>query len=274
MGLIVVVAGAALVAILLPITLLLRFCLVRVHASQALLVYPPGREPRVSFSGALVMPFHGHELVDLSAKEVVLDHRGRSSLRCKDHLRADVVFAVTLAIRPTAEDVTRAARALRSERTHDATAVHERFASTLDAALTEVISKADYDELFSRRVEIEERFVEMLGEDLDGYTVRGAHFREVAQTPIDVLDRSDVLDAVAIRKLTERTGAENARTRELREALVRAEGNAQLASAMERATEERAGGYRSDTAAAEARLEALELELEEARRVLAALRGK
>jgi uncharacterized membrane protein YqiK len=270
-----VLAFGVMLLVLVGLVVVLRFALVHTRASEALVMYAPGREPRVSFRGGLVLPFQSHEIVDLSAKELVLERRGRSSLRCRDSLRADVVLSVSVAVNPTSEDVIHAARALGHGKTHDLEAVRQRFAAKLGAALDEVALAVDYDDLFSRRVEIEDRFVEAIGRDLDGFAVREAHFREVAQTPLESLDPRDVHDAVAIRKLTERAGAENLRTRELREALVRNELDAELATAEARAAAQRAeSGYRSDVAAAEARVAAMKTDLEEAERLLDALRGK
>lgn len=273
-----VVFGVALgvvLVVLVGIAAMLKLSLVHTRASEALVVYAPGREPRVSFRGGLVLPFQAHEIVDLSAKELVLERRGRSSLRCRDSLRADVVLSVSVAVNPTSEDVIHAARALGHGKTHDLEAVRQRFVAKLGAALDEVALAVDYDDLFSRRVEIEDRFVEAIGRDLDGFAVREAHFREITQTPLESLDPQDVHDAVAIRKLTERAGAENLRTRELREALVRSELDAELTTAEARAEAKAAeSGYRSDLAAAEARVAAMRADLEEAERLLDALRSK
>ena len=273
MGLVAVAFGAMVVSLGL-FALIVRFSLVQVRASEALVVYAPGREPQVSFKGRLVLPFQSHEVVDLSAKEIVLDRRGRSSLRCCDRLRADVVFAASLAVNPTAEDVLLAARALGAGRTCELLAVQERFATKLGAALAEVVLQVDYDALVSRRVEVADRFIDVVGRDLDGYTLREAHFREVAQTPIELLDRHDVHDAAAIRAVTERAALESERTRELREAVVRNENGAAVEAAARRvAATHAASGSRDDLAAAEARVEAMRDDLAEAEGLLAALRG-
>ena len=273
-GIVVVVVGMMLVAMGLG-ALVVGRGFVRVGASEALVVHGARPEPKVSFTGMLVLPFQSHERVDLSVKELVIERRGRDSLRCRDQLRADVVVAVSVAVSPTTDDVLRAARSLGAARTADDGAVRGYFESRLVTALAEVVRAVDYDALIDRRGEVADRFVEVVGKELDGYEVREAHFRLVEQTPLDVLDPNDILDAVAIRTITERAGPENARTREILLERRRAEADASLAAAEARATDSRGeGGYRSDVAATAARVDALEGELDEARRVLEALRGK
>ena len=174
----VAVGGMLVVIVLLAI--LLKVSLVHVRASEALVVYAPGREPRVSFRGMLVLPFHTHEIVDLSAKELVLERRGEDAPRCRDGARADLKLVVRLGVNPTSEDVLLAARALGSGRTGDVEAVRARFAAKLGAALDDVVTKVDRADVYSRRVELEDRIIEAVGRDLDGYVVHEAHLRDAA----------------------------------------------------------------------------------------------
>ena len=232
-----VAVGAMLVVIVL-LAILLKFSLVHVRASEALVVYAPGREPRVSFRGMLVLPFHTHEIVDLAAKELVFERRGKAAVRCRDGARADLTLAVRLGVNPTSEDVLRAARALGSGRTGDLEAVRARFAAKLDASLDDVVTKVDLAELSSRRMEVEDRILDVVGHDLDGYVVHEAHLRDAAPTP------PEPSDAAAAR------GGESAGA-----------GNPD-------------GGYRDAIASAEARVDALRADLDEAEKHLAALRTK
>lgn len=272
-GIVVVVVVTMLVAMGLG-ALVVGRGFVRVGASEALVVHGARPEPKVSFTGMLVFPFQSHEVVDLSVKELVIERRGRDSLRCRDQLRADVIVAVSVAVSPTTDDVLRAARSLGAARTADDGAVRGYFESRLVTALAEVVRAVDYEALVDRRGELADRFVEVVGNDLDGYTLREAHFRLVEQTPLEVLDPDDILDAVAIRKITERAGPEKARTREILVERRRADAAVDLARSTESLAGSRAdSGYRSDVAAAEARVVALEEELDEARSTLEALRG-
>lgn len=230
--------GGMLVVIVL-LAIFLKFSLVHVRASEALVVYAPGREPRVSFRGMLVFPFHTHEVVDLSAKELVFERRGKTALRCRDGARADLTLVVRLGVNPTSEDVLRAARALGSGRTGDLESVRARFAAKLGAALDDVVTKVDFAELSSRHMEVEDRLLDVVGRDLDGYVVHEAHLRDAAPASPEPPDAGAAPPP----------------------------GASAAAASTER-------GYRDAIASAEARVDALRADLDEAERLLAALRTK
>lgn len=253
--------GITLVAMV-GMALLVLKSLVRVRASQALIRHGVGRdhrEPQVSFTDTLVLPFQSAELVDLSTHELVVDRRGSAGLRCRDDLRVDVVVRVKLRVNPTAEDVLRAARRLKAENTGVPAVLAHHFEGRFATALATLARACDLQQLLSHRDELSDKVLDVVGTDLDGYAVDSLDVAVLAQTPLEALDPSDVLDAVASRKIAERTGAEKATADALRK------GRANESAARE-------SGHRNELAAAESRVAALSEELDDAKRVLEALR--
>lgn len=244
---------------------------VRVRASQALILrgLGAGAEPRVTFTDTLVLPLHSHELVDLSRHELVITRRGPSALRCRDNLRANVVATVALRVNRAASDVLRAAERLRAEGTADPEAIAARFEGDFASALAAVAREVTYAQLATEREALAARVREAVGDDLDGYVVDALHLREVSQVPLAELDPDDVLDAEAIRAIRASTEPLKGRERGARAQAKRA--HVEAAGGERGPTSHPPGGYRSDVAAAEARVVALEQELAEAKRTLAAL---
>ena len=263
-----VLASAGALGCLSVTGVLLARARVRVRASQALIRRGLGAtEPRVTFTDTLVLPIHSHELVDLSRHELVLTRRGPSALRCRDNLRANVVATVALRVNRTASDVLRAAERLRAEGTADPEAIAARFEGDFASALSAVAREVTYTQLATEREALAARVLETVGDDLDGYVVDALHLREVSQVPLSELDPDDVLDAEAIRAI--RALGEPARERGARAQAKRA--HVEAAGGERGPSSRPPGGYRSDVAAAEARVVALEQELAEAKRTLAAL---
>ena len=167
---------------------------------------------------------------------------------------ADVVLAVSLRVNATKDDVIRAARCLEAKSTFDPGAIARRFEARFLSLIVAAVRELDFENLVSRRDDIADK---VIGSDLDGYVVDGLHFRELAQTPLASLDPNDILNAVAIRKITKRTGTENARSNEIRQKRDVAEVVSALSTGTPKsANAQVASGYRDEIAAAEARVAA------------------
>ncbi len=67
---------------------------VKVPQGTALIINDLGQIPRVSFTGALVLPvIHKKEFMKISLLTLEIDRRGKDGLICKDNLRADITVA-------------------------------------------------------------------------------------------------------------------------------------------------------------------------------------
>jgi uncharacterized membrane protein YqiK len=177
-----------------------------VGAGEALVVEQAGAPTRVCFGGAPVLPVvQRAEVLDLSARKVVVERRGRQGLSCRDGIRVDVraTFLVKVERRP--EDVLRVAREVgcaRANRVEEVQALlEERFACVLANAA----STFNFDELVGDRSLFIDHVMMEAGDELLGFKLEKVSLGRLEQTPLDQLDPTNVLDARGILKLTERS---------------------------------------------------------------------
>ena len=63
----------------------------QVDQGHALIVNKMGKEPKVTFTGAIVLPIvNKMEVMDLSVKTIHVARRGKEGLICMDNIRADI----------------------------------------------------------------------------------------------------------------------------------------------------------------------------------------
>lgn len=225
----VIVATVAALVVLGGVLLVLARCYVKVPSGQALLIQGSRREPLVTFGAALVPPIVSHgELVDCSSKVIVVRREGKNAIRCHDKIRVSIHAELRVRVRPVSEDVRRAARSLGAARTFDTEAVAALFSGKFADALATVIAHFDYDALIRDRDEVRDKVILVIGTDLEGFQLDDLALVEIAQVPVEMLDRDDIHDAEAIRTITERTGAEHARTMEIKRHMREQEAQARL----------------------------------------------
>jgi uncharacterized membrane protein YqiK len=214
--LIVILVPVAMLVLAVPLlALVISKWFVRVPAGQALLVRPHSGPARVSFTGQLVMPFVATaELVDLTTKRILVTRHGRTAPRCRDNIRVNVTAHFMIGVNPVADDVLKAAQAMGAARVAEEGALSEVFEGRFISALATVVATFHYDELARNREELTDRIIQVLGTDLDGYTLKDLAIVTIEQVPIEQHDPKDLLDAEAIRVLTERTAQEALRTSE------------------------------------------------------------
>src|SRR5690606_5458909 len=75
----------------------------------------------------------------------------------------------------------------------------------------------DFEALYTMRQEFKDEIVKVIGQDLNGYTLEDVAIDFLEQTPLEVLDPSNVLDSVGIKKITQITTVENIATEDLRQ---------------------------------------------------------
>lgn len=183
----------------------------RVEPGTALLLQQTGaREPKVVFeSGALVLPFLAKaDVIDLSVKRIILDRRGKDGLVCRDCIRADVAVTFLVRINRTVEDVLKVANTVGCSRAADQASLEDLFTAKFADALKTVARALDFEELTQERERFKDQVIALIGRDLNGYVLDDAAIDHLEQTPIELLDPGNVLDAQGIKKiksLTERT---------------------------------------------------------------------
>ncbi|WP_395365929.1 flotillin family protein [Streptomyces sp. YH02] len=201
------------VALLFAVTRLFR----KVEQGKALIVSKM-RKVDVTFTGQVVLPvLHKAELMDISVKTIEISRTGRDGLICRDNIRADIRISFFVRVNKTVEDVIKVAQAIGTQRASDKETLQELFNAKFSEALKTVGKQLDFTDLYTKREELRFRIIEIIGIDLNGYSLEDAAIDYLEQTPLSQLDPGNILDAQGIRKITELTAVENVRTNEFRQ---------------------------------------------------------
>ncbi|UFQ18919.1 MULTISPECIES: SPFH domain-containing protein [Streptomyces] len=212
LGIGVSVAAVLLIVIVLLFTVTRLFR--KVEQGKALIVSKM-RKVDVTFTGQVVLPvLHKAEVMDISVKTIDIMRTGRDGLICRDNIRADIRISFFVRVNKTVEDVIRVAQAIGTARASDQNTLQELFNAKFSEALKTVGKQMDFADLYTKRDELRDRIIQVIGTDLNGYSLEDAAIDHLEQTPLNQLDPSNILDAQGIRKITELTAVEHVRTNE------------------------------------------------------------
>lgn len=215
MEFIFMVAGA-IIAILIFIAIFISSVYKKVPQGYALIVNNLRAQPKVSFTGSVVIPvIHKMEIMKISLITLEIDRRANDGLICKDNLRADITVAFYLRVNETRDDVLRVAKSIGVDRASDKSAVNELFNAKFSEALKTVGKQMDFLDLFENRIQFREKIIEVIGDDLNGYVLEDVAIDYLEQTPKNQLDPNNILDSVGIRRITEVTATQNIETNRL-----------------------------------------------------------
>ncbi|GGQ44279.1 SPFH domain-containing protein [Couchioplanes azureus] len=209
-----------LVAVVLLVALGVVFFLSRmfrkVEQGKALIVSKV-RRVDVTFTGAVVLPvLHKAEIMDISVKTIEISRTGREGLICRDNIRADIRITFFVRVNKTTEDVIKVAQAIGTTRASSEQTLQELFNAKFSEALKTVGKQLDFVDLYTKRNEFRDQIIEVIGTDLNGYSLEDAAIDFLEQTPMSSLDPKNILDAQGIRKITELTAIESVRTNDYR----------------------------------------------------------
>lgn len=206
----------ALVILVFGLIVIFKAFYLKVEQGTALIVNDMSSKPKVHFTGALIIPvLYKAEVMKISLITLQVDRRGKEGLICRDNMRADITVAYYLRVNETTEDVLKVAKAVGVDRASDRHAVDELFNAKFSEALKTVGKKFEFIELFEKRDEFRDEIVKVIGKDLNGYVLEDVAIDYLEQTPKNLLDPSNILDAEGIRKITELTATQNVITNEL-----------------------------------------------------------
>ncbi|MBQ0983532.1 flotillin family protein [Streptomyces sp. F63] len=206
------------IAVVLLVVIALVFVISRlfrkVEQGKALIVSKM-RKVDVTFTGQVVLPvLHRAEVMDISVKTIEIGRTGREGLICRDNIRADIRISFFVRVNKTVEDVIKVAQAIGTERASDRATLQELFNAKFSEALKTVGKQLDFADLYTKRDEFRDRIIQVIGTDLNGYSLEDAAIDYLEQTPLQQLDPANILDAQGIRKITELTAVEHVRTNE------------------------------------------------------------
>jgi uncharacterized membrane protein YqiK len=188
----------------------------KVEQGKALIVSKV-RRVDVTFTGAVVLPvLHKAEIMDISVKTIEISRTGREGLICRDNIRADIRITFFVRVNKTTEDVIKVAQAIGTTRASSEQTLQELFNAKFSEALKTVGKQLDFVDLYTKRNDFRDQIIEVIGTDLNGYSLEDAAIDFLEQTPMSSLDPKNILDAQGIRKITELTAIEAVRTNDYR----------------------------------------------------------
>ncbi len=167
----------------------------------------------VTFTGQIVVPvLHKAEMMDISVKTIEIDRRGTEGLICEDNIRADIKVNFFVRVNKAEEDVIKVAQAIGCERASERETLEELFTAKFSEALKTVGKQMQFVSLYTERATFRDRIIEVIGTDLNGYSLEDVAIDYLEQTPLASLDTDNILDAQGIRKITELTAIEHVAT--------------------------------------------------------------
>jgi len=214
----IAIAVAALTVLIFGVLGILARFYRQVDQGKALIVNTLKSEPIVTFTGAVVYPVvHRAEVMDISMKTIVIDRRGKDGLICKDNIRADIKVTFFVRVNKAREDVLRVAQSIGCQRASDQSTIEGLFEAKFAEALKTVGKRLNFEDLYKERDQFKDQIIEVIGAQLNGFVMDDAAIDYLEQTPIDTLDKDNIMDAEGIRKITDLTVIQNVRTNELRQ---------------------------------------------------------
>ena len=207
-----VVSMATILAFAVAIGALYGRLYIKLPSGQALIVNKMS-EVSVFFTGGLAIPIiHKSEVMDINTKFLVIERTGSAGLICKDGIRADVRATFSLRVNKTTEDVLRVAQLVGAERAMNPETLEGLFSAKFSEALESFAAGKTFADLREQRSEFTDAVLEDLGSDLQGYTLDTLAIDRLEQTPVEHLDKDNILDAEGILAITKRTTAAQAET--------------------------------------------------------------
>jgi uncharacterized membrane protein YqiK len=190
----------------------------QVDQGMALIVNTMKNEPAVFFTGAVVYPIINRaELMDISVKTITIDRRNKDGLICKDNIRADIEVTFFVRVNKTADSVLKVAQAIGCSRASDQRVIQELFAAKFSEALKTVGKAMNFEDLYKERQVFKDEIIKVIGTDLNGFHLDDCAIDYLEQTPIEALDKDNIMDSEGIRKITDLTVIQNVKTNELRQ---------------------------------------------------------
>jgi uncharacterized membrane protein YqiK len=177
-----------------------------------------GAEPDVTFTGATVWPIINRaEVMDISVKTIEIDRRAKEGLICKDNIRADIKVTFFVRVNKEAADVLKVAQAIGCARASDSRVIADLFSAKFSEALKTAGKALNFEDLYTKRQGFKDEIIRVIGPDLNGFVLDDCAIDYLEQTPIEALDKDNVMDAEGIRKITDLTVIQNVKTNELRQ---------------------------------------------------------
>jgi len=181
---------------------LLLTCYRKVEKGSAL-VRTGGTRTKVILNGGFVVPIiHRSERIDISVKRIEIDRTGKNGLICQDNIRADIKVVFFVRINNVEADIIKVADSIGCLRASSEPEIRNLFDAKFSEALKTVGKRFLFIQLYEDRDKFREAILKVIGTDLNGYVLEDAAIDYLEQTPVEMLDPDNILDAEGIKKIT------------------------------------------------------------------------
>ncbi len=208
--------GAVFLFLIILIAIFSRFY-VKVGPERAVIRTGFGGLKEAVGKGMIVIPvFHKKEFMDMSVKRIEIKRLGEDGLVCRDNIRADI--EVAFYVRVSEGGVKDVAKKLGAARASDRQALIELFDAQFSEALKTIGKQFDFVELYTERDRFKVEIMNIIGtdtEDLQGYEMVSVAIDYLEQTPLEMLNPNNILDAEGIKKITDLTSREAIRSNDI-----------------------------------------------------------
>ena len=182
----------------------------KVPQGQALIRTGFGGTQVATDKGLYVVPvFHKVEIMDVSVKKIQIERLAHEGLICKDNMRADIKVAFFVRVNNDVEYIKKVAQTIGVARASRIETLEDLFEAKFSEALKTVGKKFEFIELYEARREFRDEIVDIIGTDLNGYTLEDCAIDYLEQTSIKELKPDNILDAEGIKKITELTAVQS-----------------------------------------------------------------
>ena len=185
----------------------------KVHQGQALVRTGFGGTKVATDKGLYVVPvFHRVEVMDISVKKIQIERLATEGLICKDNMRADIKVAFFVRVNNEVDLIKKVAQTIGVQRASRQETLEELFEAKFSEALKTVGKKFDFILLYEARREFRDEIVDIIGIDLNGYTLEDCAIDYLEQTAVAHLKADNILDAEGIKKINDLTAAQNVKS--------------------------------------------------------------
>lgn len=182
----------------------------KIPQGQALIRTGFGGTKVATDKGLYTVPvFHKTEIMDISVKKIQIERLAHEGLICKDNMRADIKVAFFVRVNNDIEYIKKVAQTIGVDRASKIATLEDLFEAKFSEALKTVGKKFDFIELYEARREFRDEIVNIIGTDLNGYTLEDCAIDFLEQTSVKELKPDNILDAEGIKKITELTAVQN-----------------------------------------------------------------
>jgi uncharacterized membrane protein YqiK len=207
-----IIIGVVIFLIVLIIAIVAMFYK-KIPQGQALVRTGMGGTKVATDKGMYVVPvFHKVEIMDVSVKKIQIERLGNEGLICRDNMRADIKVAFFVRVNNEIDYIKKVAQTIGCARASDIKTLEDLFEAKFSEALKTVGKKFQFIELYESRREFRDEIVDIIGTDLNGYTLEDCAIDYLEQTPVSFLKPDNILDSEGIKKITELTAAQNVKS--------------------------------------------------------------